>query len=231
MKHWPAAQTWRRFAIATASAALLAGSAVLAAGCGSGGDSSQSTVATHPAQGGDRSTTTTTPGPAPDKPKSGNPPTESGNPPGSAGQAGVQPPAAFAKVRTCLEQHGVKLPPPGAGGGSEAPGSAKDRRNLITKLRSAFQKCRSELPTNPPANPPQVTAAQRQRARQAAAQQLQRVQAFRACMGRHGFGPEAQGKAQQGDVHKAFAQCGSDLHLQSQGQGDAGSRTQRGSGD
>jgi hypothetical protein len=222
MKHRPAAQTWRRFASATAMAALVAGAAVFAAGCGSGGDSSESTVATHPAQGGDRSTTTTAPGPASDKTKPGNPQAKFGNPPGSAGQAGVQPPAAFAKVRTCLEQHGVKLP---VGGRGEAL-SQRARRNMATKLRTALQQCRGELPKNPP----ELSAHQRQRARQAAAQQLQRVQAFRACMGRHGFGPEAQGKAQKGDVHKAFAQCGSDLNLQSPRQGDAAQR-RRGAGD
>ena len=51
---------------------------------------------------------------------------------------------AFAKFSSCMRQHGVDLPAPGAGGGPPAGGGGIDRND--PKTQAAITACRSQLP-------------------------------------------------------------------------------------
>jgi hypothetical protein len=98
----------------------------------------------------------------------------------------------------------VSLPAPG--GDRPATGDLESR---LDKLRSTIDKCSRELPQSRKAGSGPAPKPQdlRQRAQRAAARQARRLEAFRACMGRHGFGPEADRDTERGDLRKAFAEC------------------------
>ena len=201
MRGRPAARSWRRLARAAALAGL--GGVVaagLAAGCGGGGGdgtTGQSSVAT-------RSTTLGT-APSTQGADKGAANTGAGEAPKSGG--GAPPTAALTSYSACLQRHGATLPTPG-GSDAQLPRLGRGKlKSTLGKFQAAAQACRGQLPEHAPPG----MKHDLQRAGQSAADQLQRVDAFRACMGRHGFGPDARGNAPQGDVGSAFADCRSEL--------------------
>jgi hypothetical protein len=190
-----AARTRRLFAGAIATLAL--GAAVLAPGCGS--DSEDTTSDGGPAGAGVEGVAGNDGGSGGARRGDGERGTDRAQQGGPA-----QVPEAWAALRSCLARHGVR--PPEGGDRAAAGGDLPAR---LDELRSAMRKCRGELPKSPQAgggSAPQLRQWRR-RADRAAARQARRVEAFRACMGRHGFGPEADGNPRRGDLRKAFAQC------------------------
>jgi hypothetical protein len=185
---------------ARAVATLVLGAAVLALGCGGGSDDDTTSDRGPAAEGAAE-------GPGKDAGRERGGQGDRRRGPG-APQGGTGP---FSKrraaVRDCLERHGVELP---ARGGDQ--GEAGDVLARINELRSAAQKCREELPKGLQAGgaPPRQFRQFQRRARRNAARQARGFAEFRACMGRHGFGPEADegGNAPRGDLRKAFKRCG-----------------------
>lgn len=161
---------------------LALGAAVLALGCG-GGSEDDTTSDRGPAAAGATGGPGKQDGPA--RARRGNRAggTERAQQGGPAGA-----PKEWAPLRACLRRHGVKRP---ARGDDRDP--AGDLRASLDELRSAVQKCREELPES------------RQAGGGSAPQP--RVEAFRACMGRQGFGPDAEGNTQPGDIRRALARC------------------------
>jgi hypothetical protein len=177
-----AARTRGLFARAIATLAL--GAAVLALGCGGGSEdttSDQGPAAAGVAGGAGNHA----------RPREGARGDDRARGADTAPQGGAAP---FAKrraaLRACLGRHGVTPPAPGGDG---TPG--ENLRARLDQLRSAMRKCPEELSKSPQAGSG------------SAARLARRVEAFRACMRRHGFGPEAKGNAQRGDLGKAFAEC------------------------
>jgi hypothetical protein len=55
---------------------------------------------------------------------------------------------AFAKFSSCMRQHGVEIPTPGAGNGPPAGGNPLNQND--PKVKAATTACRSKLPTGGP---------------------------------------------------------------------------------
>ena len=182
--------------VAAIVAALLA-IVALAAGCGGDGED-ETPVAGDRAPDAERPTTGGS-GAAPDGGEPGKPE----RPKGGNGGPG---PTARADFGACLRRNGV-TEPSAPDGAEEAKPFGTGRDGGLEKLRSAVRECRGEVPKR--SSP--ITERERKRARQAAAQRAERVREFRECMGRYGFGPEAQSDAQRGDAGDAFAECGDEL--------------------
>jgi hypothetical protein len=178
---------------------LALGAAMIALGCGGGGEDTTSDAGT--AAAGSTGDAGSDVGSGQGHPGRGT---------AGAPQGGPELSKSRAAFRSCLERHGVSLPArPGAG----------DVLARLDELRSAGRKCREELQKSPQAgsgSAPQVRQWRR-RAQREAASQARRFAAFRACMGRHGFGPEAEGNAQSGDVREAFARCREELPVRPRG--------------
>ena len=187
MKARPKAHSSARFAggaLALVVAILIGG---LLMGCGGGDDSSTTTVST----------------PAGDTSAAGS--GESGT--GSKAPSAAEVKAQLADYQACLEEHGASpdsLPTPDAKGNPFDSGS-KQLQEGLAKLREAAGACREKLPKDAPSV--DGSSPDLGKLRDSADQQLQGIQAFRDCMGQHGYGPEANGTKPSGDLRQAFSDC------------------------
>ena len=170
--------------------------AALLWGCG-GGDDSTTSASTTP------STTTSTPaGAAP------------GQQPPDKTPSTVEAKKALAGFHACLERHGASpgsLPVP-SGKSNPLDSIDKDLQEKLAKVQQAAAACRGQLPKDV-----QLGASSKpdlDKLRGDAEAKVRQVQVFRACMGRHGYGPEADGTKPTGDLTQAFSDC--------RGEGSAG---------
>lgn len=115
--------------------------------------------------------------------------------------------AKIAGYRSCLERQGAKpgsLPAPS--GNSDGLGSLpKDVQERIAKLRQAAAACGDRLPKGAPIGDDPGSGLRK--LREDAKQRFKGVQTFRDCMGRHGYGPTANGTKPSGSLKQAFDDC------------------------
>jgi hypothetical protein len=173
---------------------LTLATAALLWGCG-GDDASTSASTTTP-------TTSTTAGAPPDQ----RPPDKT---PSTA-----EAKEALAGYRACLERHGVTPGSLSVPSGKSNPLDSidEDLQEKLEKLRRAAATCRGQLPED--VQPGAASKPDLDKLRGDAEATVRQVQAFRACMGRHGYGPEADGTKPTGDLTQAFSDC--------RGEGSAG---------
>lgn len=138
--------------------------------------------------------------------------TTAGAPPDDSDQQSETPSAAevreaTAGYRACLEERGAS---PGSlsapsGESNSFDSIDEDLQKELGKLREAAAACRGKLPRDVQLGA--ESKADLEKLRGDAEARFTAVEAFRACMGRHGFGPEAGAREPTGDLGQAFSEC------------------------